>query len=179
MSPVFFSFLYLTVSEHQYITPQVSNKSSPDLKTYYSLQYRVSWAITFLKLVHGETWNSLYIQGSSSLSVYSGVNIPQKIFLTVFISNYYLIILRRSWKRDEEDFSGIVSGIIEDDFQNLSIQVCFCLQFSIWNCILNLPSRNLIRNNSRRASATMTLLENKLIHARLSFIFFAVMYLST
>lgn len=47
-----------------------------------------------------------------------------------------------------------------------------CLQFSIWSCILNLPSRNLIRNNSRRASATMTLLGNKLIHARLSFIFF-------
>ena len=69
--------------------------------------------------------NRSYIQGSSSLSVYSGVNIPQKIFLTVFISNYYLIILRRSWKRDEEGVSGIISGIIEDDFQNLSIQVCF------------------------------------------------------
>lgn len=55
----FFSFSYLTVSEHQYVTPQVSNKSSSDLKTYYSLQYWVSWAINFLKLVHGETWNSL------------------------------------------------------------------------------------------------------------------------
>ena len=55
----FFSFSYLTVSEHRYVTPQVSNKSSPDLKTCYSLQYWVSGAITFLKLVHGETWNSL------------------------------------------------------------------------------------------------------------------------
>lgn len=27
--------------------------------------------------------------------------------------------MRRSWKRDEEGVSGIVSGIIEDDFQNL------------------------------------------------------------
>ena len=55
----FFLLFISKVSEHRYATPQVGNKSSPDLKTYHSLQYWVSWAITFLKLVHGETWNSL------------------------------------------------------------------------------------------------------------------------